>query len=467
MSDILNLNKQPLKYIVTKNSNVITNSPFSKNTGSLIVYEPSNEDGKEIYRELWISNYFLASGFGAQSRDEQTKLSYIAKNYDSNYTYINTRINNTNTQLNSKFNELDNKKVSKGSRTQEGSDISYNVFNYGSDKIQLGELYDKIQDIHILHNFEIFDIQYKIKLSDGKEYENLSFIPIGLTVSELTITITGNTRDSGGIDNIQIDLYQTNSSNIYHLLLSDISDVINKPNTSNENFTFSFNKKFNVNNYYFKTYQPENDDKNYIIKNIIITTLPTPLEVETNNPLKAETLNNIIDKYPSYYIISKSLYVFSGLNTYSNNLNNYLTALIPQESNTYELFINQYSTDTIILLGDTNTNIRLIKAEYYDYKNKQTYDIIDFILSEYNQTINRKTYKFRYKIILDNNNASNYDSSMNLPFISKNPTDNKLYFNEGKIIFTFINSTDTTYINKLKNTDQYWISYNNNSNLPL
>ena len=467
--NILTLNNSSLKYVITKNRNVID---FLSKTGSLIAYEPSNEDGKEIYRELWISNYFLASGFGAQSRDEQNKLSDIAENYDNTYAYFNNQINNAFSYAHNLYEILDNNKVSKGTEDKHGDDISYNEFNFGGDIITLSDLYNKFLDINVLYKFEIYNVQYFVKfVGDSNEYPNFSNVPTGAKLETIKIIITGNTKDSGGIDNIEVDLYNQYDNSIFKLKLEDFNNISEIPDKSNTQFTFILSKTFitsgiNKEEYEF-IIQNTTDGKNYIIKNIQITTNPTK-DSNVINPISAEVISDITEKFPTYYYSTQPIYVYSNILD-NKHINLYQKHLV---SSQYELNIfekNAYGDNNkinhISILISNNVNLRLIDAQYYDMLTCKKYDIIDFILTNYNYTPNgtNSIYDVEYQINITNN--ANYISGVNPPFLHYED-DEQLYMNYGKILFTFIESSNN--INTiLKNTYQYWISYNDNDNIPL
>lgn len=469
MSDILSLNRKPLKYFITKNKNVI-NSPISDN-GALIVYEGNEIDSNQPYRELWVSNYFLASGYGAKSREEQDKLSDIAANYDNSYLNLNYRIDETIDDLNSLYNKLNNEKVSKGSYSYNGDDISFNTFNFGENTIQLNDLYDKLQNIHVLYKFEITNVDYKIKLSDNNWYNNFSEVPVGTSVKEILISIEGNTRDSGGIKDIQIVLNNKKNGTIqeYVLQFKNFSANTTLPTLKNQKFKIDLYKTFYENDNSLTEYTFTIDNnilKNEIFKNIIIITNPTSVDntAMVNNLLPSETIDDILNKFPSYFISSNVIYCYAGNISGINNGNNYKNILI-NKSNTYELTISNtdlFQYIALLIPNKNNVNNRLIKAEYYDNINHQIYDITDFIVVEFNVIINTQLKDIRYFIKVENN--SNYNPNANPPFLHLK--DNNLYFNEGKIVFTFDNSGSNLSEQelKLKNTNQYWISYNSSNN---
>lgn len=461
---ILNLNKTPLKYIVTKNPSVINNNNPLTNGGPLIIYEPSNdnsiENADEQYRELWISKYFLSSGYGAKTRAEQGKLSYIANNYDTNYSYLSNLINNSLNYSYTLFNQLNTNKITKGTEETEGDDISYNVFNFGNEDIKLKELYDKIQEIHILYKLEIYDIQYFVKFKNYSNwFSNFSIVPTGGEVEKIKIIITGNTRDSGGLEDIQINLYNQKNNQIYTFLLSELSEYVSIPNESGIDFTLEFTKTFgSYDNYKFTIGENDDDNKNYIINNIIITTKQS-IDSTLIKPISSEILTNMINKYPSYFYAGSSILIFKGLSRFKM-INNYINKLINDEFE-LDIYENEDVNHISLLL---NSNLRLIKAEYQDSMTCQNHDIIDFILTKYHYQISSNEYDVEYSINITENDNYDYVYNGNPSFLHKK--NNNLYLNPGKIKFTFITSDSFNEIT-LKNTSNYWISYNNNDNIPL
>ena len=462
MGEILNLNKKPIKYVVTQNQNVITNSPIS-NSGALVIYEGNQFDHNQPYRELWISQYFISGGYGAKSKKEQKTLSDIADNYHSNNSYLNNRIDSAFSYTNNIYNILDESKVSKGTPEEDGDDVSYNIFDFGGVPIRLNELYDKVQEIHVLYKLEIYSVQYLIKVEGINEYfTNFSEVPIGSKVKAVKVIINGNTKDSGGIDDVQIDLYNKfQNTETFSFTLKGLESNSNIPNISNKDFSLIIEKQFTNNENYLFKISNKNGIKNYIIKNVIIKTKPSN-DQSIVNPLQGENITNVIDKFPSYFLASTSIYMYTGLLNNDKVLNNYTRYLVSDNLN-----LNISSTDKFQHISIiTGSSIQLIDALYYDYQSNHIYDIIDFILTIknsrpfYNDT---EIWNVEYQINITDNN--NYNSSNNPPFLHRDE-DNKLYLNEGKIIFTFMLVNDIVN-NKLKNPNQYWISYNNDNNIPL
>ena len=154
--------------------------------------------------------------------------------------------------------------------------------------------------------------------------------------------------------------------------------------------------------------------------------------------------------------------MYTGLLNNDKVLNNYTRYLVSDNLN-----LNISSTDKFQHISIiTGSSIQLIDALYYDYQSNHIYDIIDFILTIKNSRPfynDNEIWNVEYQINITDNN--NYNSSNNPPFLHKDE-DNKLYLNEGKIIFTFMLVNDIVN-NKLKNPNQYWISYNNDNNIPL
>ena len=467
-NNILTLNQRPLKYIVTKNKEAIK---LLSETGSLIVYEPNDiininvANTDDIYRELWVASYFLAGGYGAKTRDDQEMLSYIAANYNNHYTYINYRIDQAYSYSYGLYNILNNNKVSKGySYSYTGDDISFNTFNFGGETITLNDLYNKFKDIRILYKFELSKVDYLYTFVDTNNsihtYDNLAHVPIGSRLKEINIKLKGNTRDSGGINKIYLSLNNQINNSKYILKLEDLSKEGEIPNKSNTQFELTITKTFQTNNdeYLYEIH----DGINYIINNIQICTNGGSNNNLLINPLDADIIDNILELYPTYLYGSITCLYYTGPYNGYRAINNYSTKLIVD--NQMDLSIFDYNNIQCISIL-INNDVRLVKAEYYDQITCQVYDIIDFILTKYNSVISDQTYTVEYLIKVDNN--IDYNPNINPPFLTKD-SNNIIHFNEGYIIFTFIKSSETDEIIKLKNTNKYWITYTGNQdNFPL
>ena len=317
MDNILKLNNKPLKYIITKNKEVINSALIDNdNYGPLVIYEPNTSN----YREIYLNKYFLAGGYGAKSKDEQEKLSYIAENYNINQENIINTQNDIINQIQDNYALLNSNKVTKGTINNNGDDISYNTFNFGTNNITLNELYNQIQSIQVLYKFEIYDIKYQIKfINNNTWYDNFSNVPVNSRVHKIRFIINGNTKDTYGIDNIYIQFYQNNRSDTYEYSFSNIGEISGLPTTSNEEFTIYFEKEFSSNENNFVTqYDEENDNKNYFIKDITIVTKTS--EDSSLKILPSETITNIITKYPCYFVATESIIIYKG-NKIFNNIN--------------------------------------------------------------------------------------------------------------------------------------------------
>lgn len=476
MNHILNLNNKPLKYIITKNKNTIN---FLKETGSLIVYEPNptpiteEEYYRNTYREIWVGSYFLASGFGAESREEQSKLSYIYQHYDTDYSYLDNRIINSFSYSYNLWNDLNQRKVTRG--TEEYNDISYddinisyNTFKFGDSIIQLKDLYDKFRQIKSLNKFEITDVQYSAQLRIGNRpiedsFTHLAKVPVGATIDFIHIKITGNTNDSGGLRDLVISLNNQYPQKLtYELTLHDLSQGT-VPALSNTKFELSFSKTFSEGDLYrYQIHLGPNE----ILNDINITVNPTPEGSTLIRPLEAETINNLVQQFPFILYGESSIFIYNGFGNNDNNssvyyleINEYRSVLL--SDNQYKLDINNDQYISILIDSD----VRLISAEYIDKENNQLYNITNFILTRYNSIVSNVEYT-QYVLNAKYNPNDNYQKSINPPFLHQ--SNSELYFDNGTIIFTFTESSSKNDVRKINNANEYWITYTGNiENIPL
>ena len=200
MTSLQALNAKPLKCILTNNRKSIE---LLSSTGSLIVYEPSPLDTNE-YRELYLANKFLAGGYGAKSIAERNTLSYIAENYEPNINLLVQQDNDLNAQISYAYSYLDNKKVDSFN-----GESSYTLTRFNdneNDFVYVKDLVNIFSNLPTYHNLEITSVEYKVTVNGQVYSSNNINIPIGLALQAVSVTIKGNTRNSGGIEAIDIKL---------------------------------------------------------------------------------------------------------------------------------------------------------------------------------------------------------------------------------------------------------------------
>lgn len=497
---ILNVHGLPLKHIITKNKKSIE---LLKDTGSLIVYEPENSD----YRELYLGSYFLASGFGAKSREEQNNLSYLSNSYNDIYAYLDNRINDSFAYSYSLYGILDKNKVDRGNNNLidefrnvaddiDKYDLSYNVMQFGTTKndlIYLYELYDRIHSLHILQKLEITKVKYTIRTDDGVEYPNYSYIPYYTKIKDIIVTISGNTNDANGISQVYIEFNDNVSNTTRVINMIDNLDLNNSTPaiTSNQSFELKLYKNFGK-DYIYQILSPENHPINHIQLNINSSST----DVLTLNKLSAE-LRDIIDSFdlvlygaPFIWVLKKDVMINNiyyedqsdiQLTTYykrqvllnnSNYGNSYQSIIEISKNDTN----NQFPSYISILIPNDPENtplnmVRLIKAEYIDQTTNNIYDITHFILfRKFKSSGNQNYIQYIFDSSFEPN--ENYNNIANPPFITpildENDKPYNFTLNEGKIILTFINSSSNIDILFLKNSSEYWINYSGTEiNFPL
>jgi len=464
---VVNVTGQPLRYIVTKNSNSIK---FLKNSGSLIVYEPTNAysyindpELDDSYREIWVASYFLAGGYGAKSRPEQNKLSYIANNYDDDINLINYNINTYAYNLKNAIDDLNKRKVTRGinENTNKESDseydISYNVFKFGDENILLSELYEKLEHVQVLSKLEISNIIYDvICYNDNNIYHNNDNIPIDNQIKSITITLSGNNKDSGGINKISINLYSQGDENpntpvyptpVYQLLLDNIQNIQSTNQILNTNFQYSLSKDYG--NIIYKI----NEGLNTPLDSIILD-INASKDVQSINKLPAEKRFLSNDTYGlKLYGVKNIKYIFSDNNEQIDISNYLITPLTnhPLYSTCLiaKIKINNNTTNVVSILINENYG-RLINCEFVDNISNNIYNITNL------KKVNQRNNYYEYSWIIGQN--IEFDNEINPGFISKNVANNLLVFNEGEFILTFSKQLSNIHILNDTFIGNYWVS---------
>ena len=463
---VRNVAGNPLRYIVTQNYSSIK---YLKESGSLIVYEPqssshinrNDEDFDDKYREIWVASYFLAGGYGAQTPDEQHKLSYIAANYDNNINTINNNINTYAYNLRNAIDDLNNRKVTRGIneltvKSNPEYNISYNVFDFGGENILLSELYDKLSGIRILSKLEISKIIYDvICYNDNTTYHNNDNIPINSQIKSITIKIIGNNRDSGGINTTTINLYSQNDNDpntpdypqptrqIEKQIQVNINDTI-------ANSSFQYNISIDYGDIIYKINEGLNIPLNDITLDINesndsqnISKLPAEKRLLSNDiyGLKLYGVKNI------RYMLLNSLTAVDRMNISKYMITTLTNHPIYQSCLISRIKITNQNTNNFLSVIIHKDDGRLINCEFIDYTSNNIYNINNLkgvrLVNDY--------YEYYWNI----GNNDNFDNTINPGFISN--INNNLVFNEGEFVMTFTSQTSNVNILNDTHIGNYWV----------
>lgn len=215
---ILKYGDKPLKCIVTQNQRT---KEFLKNSGSMIIYERPLDEGTSP-RELYLGNKFIAGGYGFgtsiyTTTDETgtiTTHSLLDHLEEVNELYDST---STISSIENKLDEIP-EMVEEAIATavlpfleKDGGDASKTVVLYGEDekvmKVELDNLFKFLSLYPTYEDIEIKGIDYEITVNDdSKKYTQFDNLPIGHYITSLKATINGNANDSGGINQVFMEL---------------------------------------------------------------------------------------------------------------------------------------------------------------------------------------------------------------------------------------------------------------------
>ena len=183
------------------------------------------------------ANKFLAGGYGLKSEKERDNLSYISnsylniigdlRNYDDE---LSKRLSYTYEYLNSKKVDIDDGNVS-NTLTYFNDDID--------EKIYVKDLIKIITNFPVYKNLEISSVDYLISIKNyngdpfkNEPNSNIVKVPIGTSISSIGFVVRGNTRNSGGIKSINMQLFDDSrisikESSILGSFQKDTSFIIN------------------------------------------------------------------------------------------------------------------------------------------------------------------------------------------------------------------------------------------------
>ena len=173
------VNDKPLKCIVTNNKHTCE---YLKNTGHLIVLDETTKNKTNYgedndYREIYLSDYFLAGGRGVYTKEQQDTLIEIIDVFKDTIDDLNNTDNVISTTLQAKFDELNRKKL----------DISFSdeYDEYGQPYVVDGQLNPLADASNTYIQFESNNKKYAIRTQDIfkiisgiPEYKNIEILDI-------------------------------------------------------------------------------------------------------------------------------------------------------------------------------------------------------------------------------------------------------------------------------------------------
>lgn len=417
-NNISALNAKPLKCILTNNKKSIS---LLSNTGSLIVYEPNNN---EDYHELYLADKFLSGGYGLKSQKERDILSYISnsyldiigdlRNYDND---LNERISYIYSYLNDKKVDIDRGNVS-NTLTSFNDDINEQI--YVKDLIKI------ITNFPVYKNLEITSVDYLISIKNyngdpfkNEPNSNIVKVPVGVSISSIGFIVKGNTRNSGGIKSINIQLFDDSRISIKE---SSILGSFHKDTT----FIINFSKYYTDS----EVLPIVQLGKQTIINSSIISVNKTP----DNEYLSID--DTIVKSYSNHPILIKSgaikdndivldpliiegvypiYYSFNSENEIDENTNIQIMNFMNPEDNLdnnsiNKIYINENDVNSInvyVPLG-----YKIINAEYYNIEKGTIINISNYY-NTVDNIFDMNNYEYHlYKWHIDNSVQNDFPISI-------------------------------------------------------
>ena len=500
MNDIYNFNNQYLKCIVTKYKSTIDGSnKFMANSGALIIYHPDNEQStyndKEYSRNyIYLGGEFLASGYGFLCEDMRNDAEKIVKNYDDTINAIYDKINEEAAQ-----------------RKQGDENIINDLQNYvkinggfiDNTNLNINGKVIKTRDI-ILYgeeakytNLEVKNVSLKIVSDNGNEYfimkDNKIYVPLGILIKYVEISIEYDIHDSGGIDYLEVyHKYLTSSVNLNSVNQNDIETVVIKYDQDNNGNAkegiIKYKKIFGTNEQLYVT-----NVINDFIEGFKIYVKETPVEKYKSYPrikkyldIDIKSTGNIITK--NYIELLKNIsivplynihYTF-GNDTSKDNISIPLDTL-ENKPDKVQLLTNINNEIQINITNIDKTRTSLCIAIPSIYKLTKLYAINDenerfdwtgsIFVSKSNNIITYKnstgssyaTYYDLYEVI----NTKSF-SKCNKIIINVALIENEVTYNDINVITNNRLTPPMVFGNTINDEDfnnLYWVSFNNDNTL--
>lgn len=444
------IHNKPLKCVITNNKNSIR---YLSDSGSMIVYaDPVKQD----YYEIYLGGKFISGGHGF-SEEQYNYLSYIASTYNYSYNDIWDNINDINNKVYSYYNTLDTKKLD----TNGNSSYTYIIYEdeYNNQyPIELKNFIDLYTHIPTYDDLTVDNVEYIIRDTNNKEYENGSNILEGTTLWGIICKVSGTINDSGGIGGINIILNKKNSNNQY-LSITSITDYRVYYDTSNSNkFEIEISRTFNDTDVDYTVQSGKNElftqfelsileTPNSKYKNVTLTNEDDQIEIPISfNKIKNHTINL---ETPVLYGVPVLKYSYDNLNDLTDDQINETV----NQMKSIELRYHSLESDpifTFIPVANMTKNISI----YYDHTN---YSILNVWFIDKTTSNIYNIQEFMYRINDDivaftavDNNVT--DDTKGLPeFINNNG------FNTGLIKIEIVSHSKTSNTDISNYTNNYWI----------
>ena len=272
----MNNNRQPitrydgqyLKCVVTQYKATMN---VLKNSGTLIVYQPQNENVNYLY----LGNELLASGFGVSTIQKRDVLEDVADRYYDDYAYLTTYIDlsfaYTAYEVDELYAYLNNFIRVDGSVNLTKIvywDDKYNTYKTANlrDIIFTGpeaEYKDANLESQKSIIYSINDVLYESN-------DEITYMPIGCGISYVTKEINIEKNDSGGVNKINVDLTYYNST--HEKCSRSTSQNISNFILDNGIYNIKYTNRYDNRNYeYFVAQEGLNDVIDEITLNITKT----------------------------------------------------------------------------------------------------------------------------------------------------------------------------------------------------
>lgn len=342
--NINRFNGQYLKCVVTNYESTMT---ILKNSGTLIVHRPLDED----YNYLYLGNEFLSSGYGQKDIETRDKLTYLANTYTDTFSYFNNAYSYSLNYIEEDYNAILNKlneyvKI-------DGGDITNTMLTYPPE----GTNSYKTSDI-VLEGpeaeYKDLSVETVDKYVNSSQYSDGMVMPVGDQILKVEMLLNGSRNDSGGVLGVSFN-YNHNSSVIDPAIYTGKNVKVYSSNATNAADTFNIRCSllYDKNMFYFIQ---EGDNK--IVNKVAIDVAKTPKNRYKNYPkLEKKDIKITSD----FNAIEQHTIGLSGINIIGKHTVSLITSQATHD--------DRYNTVTFPSLVDIETEENDLKPSNYYINN--------------------------------------------------------------------------------------------------